>query len=91
MPESNQKPSQHEGAAPSALPRIVHIGLPIASLLVLLAFALTISLPANHAALPVQSTLLFVPIYLAIVIILVFASMYLFKAVMDKDVPSAEH
>ena len=43
-----------------------------------------ISLPANKSALPVQSTVIFVPIYIAIVIVLVFASMYLFKAVMDR-------
>jgi hypothetical protein len=65
--------------------------VPIASILVLLAFALTISLPANKAPIPVQSTLLFVPIYITIVVVLVFGSMYLFKVVIEKDVPTAGH
>ena len=77
--------------ATTALPRSVHVGVPIASILVLLAFAFTISLPPNKAPIPVQSTLFFIPIYVAIVIVLVFGSMYLFKAVMDKDVPHAEY
>ena len=89
VPESEEKSTHGEAAAPAALPRSVHFGVPIASILVLLAFAFTIALPANRATLPVQSTLLFIPIYLTIVIVLVFASMYLFKAVMEKDVPSA--
>jgi hypothetical protein len=87
--ESTEKAAEHESAHYAALPRIVHFGVPIASILVLLAFALTISLPANKAPLPVQSTELFIPIYLVIVVVLVFASMYLFKAIMEKDVPTA--
>ena len=86
MAESTENPGHQERAYPAALPRIVHIGIPIASILVLLAFALTIASPANKAALPVQSTQFFVPIYIAIVIVMVFASMYLFKSIVDKDV-----
>jgi hypothetical protein len=84
-------PEYRQKRAGTALPRSVHLGVPIGSMLVLLAFAFTISLPANGAPIPVQSTLYFIPIYVAIVIILVFGSMYLFKAVMEKDVPQAEY
>ena len=74
----------------SALPRIVHIAVPIGSLLVLLAFAFVLSLPPYTSSIPVESTLYYIPIYVAIVIVLVFASMYLFKSVMDKD-PTSDH
>jgi hypothetical protein len=74
----------------SALPRIVHVAVPIGSLLVLLAFAFVLSLPPYTSPIPVESTLYYIPIYVAIVIVLVFASMYLFKAVMEKDVPMAQ-
>ncbi|MDA4113529.1 MAG: hypothetical protein OK474_05750 [Thaumarchaeota archaeon] len=92
-------PAQIVGIAPeyrheksgTVLPRSVHLGVPIGSMLVLLAFAFTISLPANGAPIPVQSTLYFIPIYVAIVIVLVFGSMYLFKAVMEKDLPRTEY
>jgi hypothetical protein len=89
VPESEEKSTHGEAAAPAALPRSVHFGVPIASILVLLAFAFVIASPANKAALPIQSTLFFIPIYITIVIVLVFASMYLFKAIIEKDVPSA--
>lgn len=91
MTETEGKPSQPQASGSPALPPIVHIGVPIASALILLAFALAALAPANEATLPVQSTIFFVPIYIAIVIVLVFASMYLFKELVDKDVPSARH
>ncbi|MGA2200182.1 MAG: hypothetical protein ABSG45_09620 [Nitrososphaerales archaeon] len=89
MSENKENPAQHTGAAGAALPRSVRIGIPIASILVLLAFALTLSLPANKAALPVQSTVLFVPIYVSTVIAIVFGSLYLFKTFVEKDTSSA--
>ena len=89
--ESTEKPAQHEGSLPNALPRSIHIGLPIASLLVLLGFALVIWQPANKAALPIQSTTAFIPFYIAMVIVMVFASMYIFKSMVDKDVSTTGH
>jgi hypothetical protein len=69
----------------NALPRMIHYVIPIASVLLVLAFAVTPFLPADKSTLPAESTLLFIPVYLAIVIILVFASMYLFKRLMDTE------
>jgi hypothetical protein len=63
----------------------------IGSVLVLLAFAFTISLPADKAPTTVRYPLsLFTPVCVVMVIALVFGSMYLFKAVMDKDVSRAD-
>jgi len=73
------------GRAADSLPRAVHYAVPALSILILLAFASMAFFPSNSAALPVQSTVLFIPIYLAIVVFLVFASMYIFKAVVEKD------
>ena len=93
---SSPVPAQAVGVPPevarpataySALPRVVHIAVPIGSLLILLAFAFVLSLPPDRAPIPVETTLYYIPIYVAIVIVLVFASMYFFKALMDKDVP----
>ncbi len=69
----------------NALPRMIHYLIPIASVLLVLTFAVTPFLPADKSTLPAESTLLFIPVYLAIVIILVFASMYLFKRLMDTE------
>ena len=79
------RPPSSESRLQSALPRAVHYAAPILSVLILLAFAATTFFPSNTGALPVQSTVLFVPIYLAIVVFLVFASMYIFKAVVERD------
>jgi|HubBroStandDraft_2_1064218.scaffolds.fasta_scaffold251911_3 hypothetical protein len=91
MPENKEKPAQqpaHEYI--SVLSRSVRIAVPIGSILVLIAFAFVLSLPPNTAPIPVQTTLIYIPIYVAIVIVLVFASMYLFKSIMDKD-PTPDH
>ena len=97
MTETEKESSEHRAAGGAALPRVVHIGIPIASALVILAFALTLALPADQsgfspAGVPLAkadaftSTVFFIPIYITIVIILVFASMYLFKTFVEKDV-----
>ena len=81
-----QAESEHpRGPSRAALPRIVHLGLPIASFLVLLVFAVVAFLPSDKTNLPIESTSLFIPIYLFIVVILVFGSMYLFKRIMDTE------
>jgi hypothetical protein len=91
MPENKEKSAeQHAHAYTSVLPQMVRIAVPIGSLLVLLAFAFVLSLPPNTSPIPVQTTLYYIPIYVAIVIVLVFASMYLFKSIMDKD-PTSDH
>jgi hypothetical protein len=72
----------------AVLPRIVHVGIPIGSILIILAFALVLTFPPDKSTLPVESTTFFIPIYLTIVVILVFGSMYLFKKIVDTaDVP----
>jgi len=91
VPENNEESGHSHGAAPSALPRMIRIAVPIGSVLVLIAFAVTALLPDNPNAVPTQSTVLFIPIYLTIVIVLVFTSMYIFKSFVEKDVPSAGH
>jgi hypothetical protein len=74
------------GRAADSLPRAVHYAVPVLSIVILLAFASMAFFPSNTAALPVQSTVLFIPIYLAIVIFLVLASIYVFKAFVESDV-----
>jgi heme/copper-type cytochrome/quinol oxidase subunit 4 len=89
--ESNEKPRQHGGVSHAALPRSVHIAVPLASFLILLAFAVVTLLPSNRATFPTQSTLAFVPIYLLVVVTVLLGSLYLFKNIVDKEVPSSEH
>jgi hypothetical protein len=95
-PAAPPKEMMHSESSPSygsaALPRLIHIGIPIASIFVVLAFAIVaLFLPADKSTLPVESTTLFIPVYLAIVVALVLGSMYLFKRVMDtEDAPPAQ-
>jgi uncharacterized membrane protein YhaH (DUF805 family) len=70
---------------------MIHIGIPIASIIVLIAFAVVTFLPANESTLPIESTTLFIPIYLTIVVVLVFGSMYLFKRLMDAEDADSAH
>jgi flagellar biosynthesis protein FliQ len=72
-----------------ALSKTIHIGIPIASIVVVLAFAFVVFQPADKSTLPAESTLWFIPIYLTIVCVLVFGSMYLFKRVMDTEEETA--
>lgn len=83
--------AESKSAIGPALPPIVHIAVPILAALVLVLFALVLSEPANESALPATSTLIFVPIYLAIVVLLVFGSMYLFKRLMDTEPTPESH
>jgi hypothetical protein len=77
------------GSVAAALPRIVHLGIPIGSIFIILAFALVLTFPPDKSTLPVESTTFFIPIYLTIVVVLVFGSMYLFKKIVDTaDVPA---
>jgi flagellar biosynthesis protein FliQ len=86
MTEDKHESGHSEEHYPAALSRAIHIGIPIASIIVVLAFAIVaLFLPADKSTLPVESTTLFIPIYLAIVVTLVFGSMYLFKRVMDTE------
>ncbi len=90
MTEHEQKPQQ--GLNPSigpALSKTIHIGIPIASVLLVLAFAIVSFQPPYKGTLPVESTLVFIPVYLTIVVILVFGSMYLFKRLVDGEPPSS--
>lgn len=89
MSEKTEHPRQQGSAVPQALSRAIHFGIPIASILVLLAFVLVLSLPSDKSAFPPTPTQLYVPVYLVIVVVLVFGSMYLFKRLLDTEVPTA--
>ena len=91
VPENKEEPGHGQVAAPSILPRMIRIAVPIGSVLVLIVFAATALLPSNQGPVPTQSTLFFIPIYVTIVIVLVFASMYIFKRVMEEDLTPEGH
>jgi hypothetical protein len=88
MSEEKEGSSQPSTDYPQALSRIIHIGIPIASFIVLFAFFLVILQPPDRSTIPPESTTLFIPIYLTIVVVLVFGSMYLFKRVLDTETPT---
>lgn len=83
MSEGKEETTNPDAQIPAALSKAIHYGVPIASVIVLIAFAVTLSLPADKSVFPETTTALFVPIYLTIVVVLVFGSMYLFKRLMD--------
>jgi flagellar biosynthesis protein FliQ len=85
MTEGKEEQAHSGSAVPEALSKTIHFGIPIASILLVLAFAVTTFLPANKSTLPVESTTVFIPVYLTIVVVLVFASMYLFKRLLDTE------
>ncbi len=90
MTEGEQKPKadSNSSIAP-ALSKTIHIGVPIASILLVLAFAIVSFQPPYKSTIPPESTLVFIPVYLTIVVILVFGSMYLFKRLVDGEPPSS--
>jgi len=61
-----------------ALPHGVHLAVPIASILMLILVAYTTASPG-------EITKIFIPVFLFMVIVYVFASMYLFKRIIEKD------
>jgi hypothetical protein len=83
MTEGEHESGNSGPSLPQALSRSIHIGIPVGSIIVVLAFALVLFLPSDKSTIPPESTTLFIPIYLTIVIVLVLGSMYLFKRVMD--------
>lgn len=85
MSEKNEHSSDHGAGVPQALSRAVHIGIPIASIVVLLAFAVVLFLPSDKNAIPPTTTQIYIPVYLVIVVVLVFGSMYLFKRLLDTE------
>jgi hypothetical protein len=93
-----EKESSGRTAGSAVLPKIIHIGIPIATALIILAFALTLALPADRSPFSgaslaradgYTSTVFFIPIYIAIVIVMVFGSMYIFKRFVDSDPDSS--
>lgn len=88
MTEGEAEHSPPSSIAP-ALSKAIHWGIPIASIFVVLAFAIVSFQPEYKATIPPESTLVFIPVYLTIVIILVFSSMYLFKRLVDGEPPSS--
>jgi hypothetical protein len=64
-----------------ALSRGIRLAVPIGSILMLLLIAMTIALPSDI-------TTLFIPVYIFMVVVYVFSSIFLFKTVMDKETPT---
>lgn len=91
MSEKGEHPAHQDSAVPEALSKTIHIGIPIASIIVLLSFAIVLFLPADKNAIPPTSTQIYIPVYLTIVVVLVFGSMYLFKRLLDAEVTTQEH
>lgn len=81
---SDEESGQEKSHFTAALPHKVHWGIPVFSVLMLITLA---SLVASGQG---TSPYVFIPIFLAMVIIYVFASMYLFKQIVDKDQSSIE-
>lgn len=67
-----------------ALPNSVHLAVPVGSVLMLVLLA-TMMTTGNYKLADV-----FIPIFLFMVIVYVFASMYLFKRLMDTEEPPSE-
>lgn len=84
-----QGSTQNQNPVGAALSPVVHLVVPILSVLVLLTFAVVLFLPSNRDALPPTSTEVYIPVYLVIVVLLVFGSMYLFKRLLDTETPPA--
>jgi hypothetical protein len=91
MSESEKESAHPAGAKVSSLPRGIRLAVPILSILVILTFAGIPFLPADTSTIPVESTFLFIPLYLTIVILLVFASMYFFKALLERESSTTGH
>jgi flagellar biosynthesis protein FliQ len=85
MSEDKHESEHSQAPVGAALSRTIHISIPIASIVVLLAFAIVLFQPPDKSTLPVESTLIFIPVYLTIVVVLVLGSMYLFKRLMDAE------
>ena len=83
------EPALAQKPVSAALSPLIHTAIPILSIVVLLAFAVVLFLPANEAAIPPTSTELYIPIYLIIVVTLVLGSMYLFKRLLDTEPETA--
>lgn len=67
----------------NALPRNVHLAVPIGSALMLVLVAFTTANPGDI-------TKIFIPVFLFMVVVYVFASMYLFKRIIEGDRSSPE-
>ena len=85
MSESEKESTRPNDAAISGIPKSIRFAVPILSIIVILTFAGIPFLPADTSSIPVESTFFFIPLYLTIVILLVFASMYLFKALTRRN------
>jgi hypothetical protein len=76
----NEDSTQGKTQPTPTLSRNLRIAVPLGSILILLLFAMTISLPGDV-------THLFVPVYIFVVVIYVITSIQLFKTLMDKETP----
>jgi hypothetical protein len=77
----NEDSKQEETHSVQALSRNVRLAVPVGSALMLILIAVTTSMPGDVKT-------LFIPVFLFMVIVYVLASIYLFKAIMEKDTPS---
>ena len=84
MHQSDEESAHGKSYDGDALPRIVHLAVPIGSVLMLILVAFTVARPG-------EITTLFIPVFLFMVIVYVLASMYLFKQIVDKDRSTVSH
>lgn len=81
MHPDNQDSAKDKTQSATALSRNMRLAVPVGAILMLLLLGLTISHPGDV-------TSLFVPVYIVMLIVYVFTSIYMFKTVMDKETPS---
>ena len=77
----NDDSTQEKTRSAPALSRNVRLAVPLGSVLMLLLLTVTTSMPGDVKT-------LFIPVFLFMVVVYVFASIYLFKTIMDKETPS---
>ena len=90
MPENHKDAMEHGTPQRNALSKRAHFAIPLVTALILLVFGATTLLPSNKAALPIQSTTLFVPIYIVVVAGVVLGALYIFKSFMEEGHPFSE-
>ena len=85
MHEEKQGHAAQQKSFLDALPKSVHLAVPVGSVLMLVLLA-TMLTTGNY-----KLSYVFIPIFLFMVIVYVFASMYLFKRLMDTEEPGPGH
>jgi len=77
----NQDSTKEKTEQATALSRNLRLAVPVVSVLMLILLGTVIYLPTDI-------THLFVPVYVLMVVVYVFTSIYMFKTLVDKETPS---